>query len=75
MNLSSDCFDLILVGTPQFWQMGGVGPLYLQVSGLSGFIGDIPDISDAVLTRKPLKKFLGDHDGARLVAQFPSGAS
>ena len=43
MSSSSDFFDLILVGTPQIWQMGGFGPVYLHVRGVSGFIGKAPD--------------------------------
>jgi len=34
------CFDLMLIGTPQFSQIGGLGAQYFQVSCLSGFIGE-----------------------------------
>jgi hypothetical protein len=51
----SDRFDLILVGIPQVWQMGGVGPLYLQVCGVCGFMGNAPDFSNAVEIRRGLR--------------------
>jgi len=52
MISSFDNFE-ILVGKPQLWQMGGFGPVYLHVGGLSGFIGYAPDIaSDAVQREK-----------------------
>jgi hypothetical protein len=51
MSSSSDFFDLILVGTPQFWQIGGLDPVYLQVRRVSVFIGRVPDSApDAVAT-------------------------
>jgi hypothetical protein len=39
-NSEAVCFDLTLIGTPQFSQIGGLGAQYFQVGGLSGFIGE-----------------------------------
>ena len=59
MNSSFDNFD-ILVGKPQLWQMGGFGPLYLQVGGLSGFIGYAPDTASDAVQREKLQQVHAD---------------